>query len=67
MDLEVGTNGDGKARVDTLPNRAARPLVYDIWKGEAKASVEQDLSRNCRATYAVSLKEEQDPATQAPR
>jgi len=55
MDLEVGTNSDGRARVEGLPSRA-KPLTYEIWKADKKTSVEQDFSRNCDATYDVSLK-----------
>lgn len=54
MDLEVGTSSDGKARVEGLPNRA-KPLTYDISKGDRKTPIEQDLSSNCNATYDVSL------------
>jgi hypothetical protein len=55
MDLEIGTNSDGKARVEGLPGRA-RPLPYDISKADKKAAVEQDLSSTCNATYDLSLK-----------
>lgn len=55
MDLEVGTNSDGKARVDTLPAKA-RPLAYDISKGEKHASVTQDVAVACNAKYDVTLK-----------
>lgn len=55
MDLEIGTASDGKARVEGLPAKA-KPLVYDISKADRKAAVDQDLSRNCTATYDVSLK-----------
>ena len=54
MDLEVGTNADGEARVEGLPSRA-RPLTYDIWKADKKTTVEQDPSTDCRATYEISL------------
>jgi hypothetical protein len=54
MDLEVGTGADGKARVEGLPPKA-RPLTYDIWKDDKKASVEQDLSSHCTASYEVEL------------
>jgi hypothetical protein len=55
MDLEVGTGSDGKARVEGLPEKA-RPLVYDISKGQTKAIVEQDLSKVCNEKFAVTLK-----------
>lgn len=57
MDLEVGTNSDGKARVEGLPSRA-RPLTYDVSKGDLKARAEQDLSIICRAVYDVTLERE---------
>ena len=55
MDLEVGTNSDGKARVASLPSRV-KSLTYEIWKADRKTTVAQDLSSNCQATYEVSLK-----------
>lgn len=54
MDLEVGTNGDGKARFEGLPEKA-RPLVYDITKADRKRTVHQDLATECQATFAVAL------------
>jgi len=54
MDLEVGTSADGKARVEGLPSKA-RPLTYDVSKGDKKSSVEQDVSADCDAVYKVSL------------
>lgn len=54
MDLEVGTNSDGKARVEGLPDEA-RPLTYDITKDDKKATVFQDVSEMCKATYDVKL------------
>jgi hypothetical protein len=55
MDLEVGTGSDGKARVEGLP-AGARPLVYDISKGDKKTTSEQNLTTSCQAMYPVSLK-----------
>ena len=55
MDLEVGTNSDGKTRVEGLPEDA-RPLIYDITKDNRTATVEQNLSTTCRGTYQVTLK-----------
>jgi hypothetical protein len=55
MDLEVGTNSDGKARVEGLPANA-RPLVYTITKGDLKATVEQNPATTCVSTHRVALK-----------
>jgi DNA-binding beta-propeller fold protein YncE len=55
MDLEVGTNSDGKARVEGLPEKA-RPLVYEVAKDGRTATVTQDLAATCRGMYSVALK-----------
>ena len=55
MDLEVGTNSDGKARVDGLPAKA-KPLAYEITRADKQAAVEQNLATSCKASYEVSLK-----------
>ncbi|MBI2188933.1 MAG: hypothetical protein HYU37_17680 [Acidobacteria bacterium] len=55
MDLEVGTNSDGKARVEGLP-LGGRRLTYDITKDTRKTTVEQDLTKDCHAMYMVTLK-----------
>ena len=54
-DLEIGTNAEGKARIEGLPTRA-RPLAYDVRKDAATASVMQDVAETCRATFDVALK-----------
>ena len=54
-DLEIGTDSDGKARIEGLPAKA-RPLTYDIQKEGKKGSVEQDVSNMCHAKFDVSLK-----------
>ena len=55
MDLEVGTDSDGKARVEGLP-ASAKPLVYNISSADKKTTVEQNLATRCQATYPVALK-----------
>ena len=55
MDLEVGTNSAGQARVEGLPAKA-KPLTYDISQADRKATVGQDLATTCRAKHEVSLK-----------
>lgn len=54
MDLEVGTNSDGKARVEGLPAKA-RPLNYEIVKDSTRRIVTQDLSTVCNGSYSVAL------------
>jgi hypothetical protein len=55
MDLEVGTNSDGQARIEGLPKKA-QPLAYDIQKEMKKATAEQDLASRCEAMFDIALK-----------
>jgi hypothetical protein len=54
-DLEIGTNADGKARIEGLPVKA-KPLAYDIRKELAAAAVMQDVEAMCHASFEVALK-----------
>ena len=54
-DLEIGTNSDGKARIEGLPAKA-KPLAYDVHKDDKKAAIEQDVTTTCHATFDVALK-----------
>lgn len=54
MDLEVGTNSDGKAVIKGLPDKA-RPMTYDIQKDGKKAAAGQDVEKTCEATLDVTL------------
>ena len=54
VDLEVGTDSAGRARVEGLPD-TVKPLAFDIQKAELKATVEQTHLSDCQATYEVSL------------
>ena len=55
MDLEVGTNSEGKARVEGLPEKA-KPLIYDVTKDTKKGTAQQDVAAACKGTYEVALK-----------
>ena len=55
MDLEVGTNSNGRARVAGLPAKA-KPLTYDITKADKTTTAQQDVVTACQAKYDVSLK-----------
>jgi hypothetical protein len=54
-DLEIGTNADGKARIEGLPVKA-KPLAYDIRKEPASAAAAQDVEAMCNASFDVALK-----------
>jgi hypothetical protein len=54
-DLEIGTNAEGKARIEGLPSKA-KPLAYDIRKDTAAAAVMQDVEAMCHASFDIALK-----------
>jgi hypothetical protein len=55
LELEVGTNAEGKARVAGLPSEAKNPLVFEISLGKKKTTVKHDPAPNCHANYDVVL------------
>ncbi len=59
-DLQVGTNYEGKARVQGLPQNVKRPpMIFDVRKDTATTTVQHDPATNCHASYDVTL-----PSTQ---
>ena len=55
MDLEVGTNVEGKARVTGLPDKARR-MTWDITKDDKKTVADQDVEKTCQGKFEVTLK-----------
>ena len=56
LDLEVGTNGEGKARVAGLPSKVRKhPLGFVISYGDRVKSIEHYPAVNCNARYEVVL------------
>jgi hypothetical protein len=56
MELEVGTNSDGKARVAGLPSKVRKhPLGFVISYGDRVKSIEHYPAVNCNARYEVVL------------
>jgi len=55
VDLEVGTNSDGKARITGLPEMPKKPLEFQIKSGTVSKSVTDDPSTTCNAVYEVTL------------
>jgi len=55
-DLEIGTNSDGKARMEGLPEKLKKPpMEFTIRSGDATKSVTNDPAANCHPTFAVTL------------
>ena len=56
LDLEVGTNADGKARFIGLPNRVKRGLFFEASEGDRVGSVFDDPATTCEAKFAITLR-----------
>jgi hypothetical protein len=56
-DLEVGTNGEGKARFEGLPDKVKKPpLEFQVrYGGLQPQSIALDPAVNCRARFTVAL------------
>lgn len=53
--LEVGTDGDGRARVTGLPEKTKKPLEFRISKGEFSKSVPVNPVAKCDSAVTVVL------------
>jgi hypothetical protein len=65
LDLEVGTNIDGKARFEGLPSKVKRPLRYEAFEGDRQGMAVYDPADNCKAEKEMLIeKPETTPAPQ---
>lgn len=55
LDLQVGTNSNGKARFTGLPSRTKDGLFFQAVKGDAQGSAFVDPAKNCNATMTIEL------------
>ena len=55
LDLEVGTNVDGKARFDGLPSKAKQALHFLASQGDREGSAFYDPNNNCNAKHDIVL------------
>jgi hypothetical protein len=55
-DLQVGTNNDGKAHIEGLPNKLKRPpLEYTIQKDDLIKTVTNNPAADCHPYFNVTL------------
>ena len=55
LDLEVGTNANGKARFEGLPNRTKRVLTFYTSDGDREASAFDDPASTCKTQLTMAL------------
>ena len=56
MDLEVGTNADGKARFTGLPDRVKHGLYFEASEGDRTAEAFDDPATTCKAQFTLALR-----------
>jgi hypothetical protein len=58
LDLEVGTNVDGKARFTGLPDKIKHGLYFYAMQGDLQAEAFDDPAANCKAAFALALRKQ---------
>ncbi len=62
LDLEAGTNSDGKVKFAGLPARVQRPpLEFHATKGEFSGIAAFDPATECQATHDITLEKSKTP------
>jgi hypothetical protein len=55
LDLEVGTNIDGKARFTGLPDKIKHGINFYATQGDLQAEAFDDPASNCKAQFTLAL------------
>ncbi len=61
LDLEVGTNVDGKARFTGLPDRLKHGLFFEATEGDRTGNAFDDTSNTCKAQFAITIRKPAQP------
>ena len=56
LDLEVGTNADGKARFTGLPDRLKHGLYFEASEGDRVGQAFDDPASTCKTQFTVTLR-----------
>ena len=57
LDLEVGTNADGKARFVGLPNNLKHALYFYAEQGKLRGTAVNDAALKCNASHTLTMRE----------
>ena len=55
LDLEVGTNAEGKARFVGLPQKIKRGLLFEASEGDRTGEAFDDPAKTCKAEFTIAL------------
>lgn len=61
LDLEVGTNVDGKARFTGLPDRIKKGLFFEASESDRTGEAFDDTSKTCNAQFPITLRKPVTP------
>jgi hypothetical protein len=56
LDLEVGTNVDGKARFTSLPDRIKHGLFFEASEADRTGNAFDDPTKTCQAQFTIALR-----------
>jgi len=59
LDLQVGTNTDGKARFQGIPERTKSGLFFRASEGNREGSAFDDPAKTCKAEFTIQLVKKQ--------
>ena len=59
LDLEVGTNVDGKARITGLPDRIKHGIYFHAAEGDRSAEAFDDPANTCKAQFPMTIRKPQ--------
>jgi hypothetical protein len=62
LDLEVGTNANGRARFTGLPAKSKHGLFFRTAKDKREGSAFDDPSKTCKAEFTIMLEEKKPSA-----
>ena len=61
LDLQVGTNVDGKARFIGLPERVKRGLYFEASESDRAGEAFDDPAKTCQAQFTIALQKNSPP------
>jgi hypothetical protein len=61
LDLEVGTNVDGKARFTGLPDHIKHGIYFEASEGNRSGEAFDDPANNCKAQFGITIREPDSP------
>jgi len=59
LDLELGTNADGKARFVGLPDRMKHGVYFHASEGDRSGEAFDDPANTCKAQFSITIRKQQ--------